>query len=101
MKVLFVCNQGQNRSRTAAEIFKDKFKTKSAGLYSDKPITRQQLSWADIIMVMENRQRAEIAQRFPDIYMQKRILALNISDVYRYKQRELINTLQAKVSDLL
>ena len=101
MKILFICNQGQNRSKTAAEFFKDRFKTKSAGLYNDKPITKEQLTWADLVIVMEDRQRAEIAHRFPNIYMQKRILSLNIPDAYRYEQPKLVNILQSKVSDLL
>lgn len=101
MNVLFVCNLGQNRSKTAEYIFKHRFKTKSAGLYNNKSVTKQQLLWADTIVVMENVHRREIATRFPDIYMQKRILVLNIHDIYRCGQPELISILQAKVSDLL
>jgi len=39
MKLLFVCNQNLNRNKTAKEIFKYKFQTKSAGLYNEKPVT--------------------------------------------------------------
>ena len=100
MKILFICNQGQNRSKTAAEFFKDRFKTKSAGLYNDKPITKQQLAWADTIMVMEDKQRSEIAKQFPDVYLQKRILSVNILDVYQYNQHELIDILKSRVKEL-
>ena len=31
MKVLFICNQNENRSKTAEELFKNRYKTKSAG----------------------------------------------------------------------
>ena len=31
MKVLFICNQNQNRSKTAENMFKGKFETKSEG----------------------------------------------------------------------
>jgi len=71
MNVLFVCNQGKNRSKTAAEIFFEEFQTASAGLYSDTPVTQSQLRQARLIMVMEEKHRAEIAKRFPLIYMQK------------------------------
>ena len=54
MKVLFICNQNQNRSKTAENIFKGKFKTKSAGLYNEKPVTAKQLSWADAVIVMDD-----------------------------------------------
>ena len=100
MKVLFICNQNENRSKTAEEIFKNKFETKSAGLYNEKPLTEKQLSWADIVIVMEDVQRAEIAKRFPKQYMTKRILSLDIPDVYYYNQPELVKLLKDKMKDI-
>ncbi len=100
MKVLFICNQNQNRSKTAEEVFKGRFKTKSAGLYNTEPVTKKELSWADVIMVMEEAQRAEIAKRFPKQYMQKRIISLDIPDVYHFNQPELIEVLKSKVDSL-
>ncbi len=101
MKVLFICNQNQNRSKTAEEVFKGKFETKSAGLYNQKPVTEGQLGWADVIFVMENEQRQEIAKRFPGAYRQKRILSLDIPDIYQYNQPELIKLLKRKISESL
>jgi len=100
MKVLFVCNQNQNRSKTAEEIFKDKFQTKSAGLYNAKPVTEKQISWADIVMVMEDEQRSEIAKRFPKQYIKKQIISLNIPDIYNYNNLKLINVLNSKIKEL-
>ena len=100
MNVLFVCNQNQNRSKTAEEAFKGRFNTKSAGLYNENPVTEKQLNWANVVIVMEQSQRAEIAKRFPKHYMQKRILSLDIPDVYHYNQPELIDLLKSKVNDL-
>ena len=100
MKVLFICNQNQNRSKTAEDIFKHKFDTKSAGLYNGKPVTEKQMSWADTIMVMEDIQRTEISKRFPKQYMQKRILSLDIPDVYTFNQPELVKILKSKVNRL-
>ena len=100
MKVLFICNQNENRSKTAEELFKGKFETKSAGLYNEKPVSEKQLSWADIVVVMEDEQRTEIAKRFPILYMQKRILSLNIPDVYYYNEPELVNVLKSKIKEL-
>ena len=82
MKVLFICNQNQNRSKTAEELFKGRFKTKSAGLFNEKPVTARQLSWADIIIVMEDFQREEIGRRFPKQYLQSKIISLNVPDVF-------------------
>ena len=101
MRVLFICNQNQNRSKTAEEIFKGRFSTKSAGLYNGRPVTEKELSWADIIVVMEEAQRSEIANRFPKQYIQKRIISLDIPDIYHYNQPELIEVLKSKVGELL
>ncbi|MBI2549541.1 protein tyrosine phosphatase [Candidatus Woesearchaeota archaeon] len=100
MNVLFICNQNQNRSKTAEEIFKDRFNTKSAGLYNAKPVTEKQISWADTIVVMEETQRAEIAHRFPKQYLLKYILSLDIPDVYHYNQAQLIEILNSKINEL-
>lgn len=97
MKVLFICNQNQHRSKTAEKLFKNKFVTKSAGLYNEKPVTEKQLSWADKIIVMEDQQRTEISKRFPKLYMQKQILSLNIPDIYSYNQPELIQKLKLQL----
>ncbi len=100
MNVLFICNQNQNRSKTAEKIFKDRFKTKSAGLYNEKPVTEKQISWANVIVVMEESHRAEIAKRFPKQYMQKRVLSLDIPDVFQFDQPELVSILESKISEL-
>lgn len=101
MKVLFICNQNRNRSKTAEHIFKNKFETKSAGLYNEKPVTEKQLSWADIVVVMEDAQRSEIAERFPNQYVKKRIISLDIPDTYYCNQPELIKILKSKIDKLL
>ncbi|MBU1203570.1 MAG: phosphotyrosine protein phosphatase [Nanoarchaeota archaeon] len=101
MKVLFVCNQGENRSRTAKELFKDRFETSSAGLYSEKPITERKLNWADVIVVMEDAQRSEIAKRFPEQYLKKKILSLDIPDVFNYNNPKLKHLLKLKIPKLL
>ena len=99
MNLLFVCNQNQHRSKTAEEMFSSKYNTQSAGLYTNKPLSARQLSWADVVIVMEEEQRSEIAKRFPKLYMQKRILSLDIPDVYNYKDPKLIKILQSKVNE--
>lgn len=101
MKVLFICNQNQNRSKTAEELFRDKFQVESAGLYNEKPVTKSQLEWADVIVVMEDEQKKELSKRFPTQYLKKRILSLSIPDIYSYNQPRLINELKTKVEQLL
>lgn len=101
MKILFICNQNQNRSKTAENLFKNKFKTKSAGLYNSSPVAEKDIFWADKVVVMEEEQRGEIARRFPDLFLKKQILNLDIPDMYSCNQPELIKELKQKVNKLL
>ncbi|MBS3156824.1 phosphotyrosine protein phosphatase [Candidatus Woesearchaeota archaeon] len=100
MKVLFICNQNQNRSKTAEELFRNRYKTKSAGLFNNRPVSKKQIEWADLIIVMDDNQRSEIAKRFPKLYMQKRILSLNIGDIYSYGDIRLIEELNKKMMQI-
>lgn len=97
MKVLFICNQNQNRSKTAEEIFRHEFETKSAGLYNEPAVSKKQLEWADLIIVMEEDQRKELSKRFPKTYLEKRIISLDIPDIYRYDDPKLIDLLKEKM----
>jgi predicted protein tyrosine phosphatase len=99
MNVLFICNQNKHRSKTAEELFKKKYFTKSAGLYADKPVTKSQLAWAGAVVVMEDEQRLELAKRFPDLYLKKRILSLGIPDTFSYGQPELKKMLELKMNN--
>jgi predicted protein tyrosine phosphatase len=100
MKALFICNQNQHRSKTAEKIFKDMFETKSAGLFNENPVCEEEINWADVVLVMEDFQRSEIAKRFPKSYVKKRILNLNIPDIYSYEQEELKKALRDKIRGL-
>src|SRR5574342_1243414 len=101
MKVLFICNQNQHRSKTAEELFRAKYETKSAGLYNEKPVTKEQMEWADLVVVMEDEQRLELSKRFPKIYLKKRIISLGIPDTYSYGQSELKELLKSKMKGTL
>ena len=101
MKLLFICNQNQYRSPTAREIFKNEFETKSAGLFSETPVTKEELEWADLVIVMEDFQRKELEQRFPEEFMKKRVLTLNVRDEYQYMQPELVSLLKEKMQSLV
>ena len=99
MKLLFICNQNKNRSKTAEELFRSKYQTKSAGLYNSKPVTAKQISWADVIVVMEEEQRQEVSKRFPQLSLQKRVLNFDVPDVYNYNDPKLIKSLQSRFQD--
>jgi predicted protein tyrosine phosphatase len=97
MKLLFVCNQNKNRSKTAEEIFKSRYETRSAGLFNEIPLNSGDLEWADVVAVMEEKQRKEISLRFPKEYMKKKIINLDIPDIYSFRQPELIKRLNDKL----
>jgi predicted protein tyrosine phosphatase len=101
MRVLFICNQNRHRSKTAEAVFKDQFETRSAGLYNETPVTEEQLTWAETVVVMEDAQRAELGRRFPEQYLRKRIVSLGIPDTYGYGQPELVSLLQKRMTELL
>lgn len=100
MRLLFICNQNQHRSLTAEELFKDSFETRSAGLFN-KEVTEEQMEWADVVFVMEEWQGSELAKRFPSLYLKKRIMSLNVPDLFRYDQPELKDLLKERLDDLL
>ena len=56
--------------------------------------------WADMIIVMEDHQRTEISKRFPRQYIKKQILNLDIPDIYKYNQPELIEVLKENINGL-
>ena len=99
MNALFICNQNKNRSKTAELLFQGRFNVKSAGLHGGKPITKKDLSWADVVFVMEEEQRRELAKRFPTEYLRKRILNLDIPDIYTFNQPTLSKLLERKVKE--
>lgn len=73
MNILFICNQNENRSKTAEELFKDNpmHTAKSAGLYNEKPVTTDLIEWANPIFVFERAQKDEIMRRFPGYAIKK------------------------------
>lgn len=90
---LFICNQAQNRSPTAAKLFGGK----ASSLYNeDNLLTKELLEKASTIYVFEEKQRTEIGKRFPEQYLKKKIINLDIPDIYRFDQPELIKILKEK-----
>lgn len=98
MNLLFVCNQGQHRSRTAAELFAGEHQTAYGGIYSyDKPVEADLLDWSELIFVMEDHQREWLAENYPRQMQKKRVITLQIPDVYQYNSTELRRVLMKEV----
>lgn len=83
-KHLFVCMQNRMRSPTAEKLFSDhpRLEVKSAGVDKDStvPVTVELLEWADLVFVMEKKQRNIIHKRVKDLYQTKRRICLYVPD---------------------
>jgi predicted protein tyrosine phosphatase len=55
------------------------------------------IEWADIVLVMEKSHRNKVAKKFRDQLKGKRLVVLDIPDLFEYRQPELVNLLKARV----
>jgi predicted protein tyrosine phosphatase len=104
MNILFLCTANIHRSKTAEDHFSsiDSAHTfQSAGLsrkycaqYGSKLCTISLLDWADAIYVMEPLHAKRITENAGERYT-KKVKILNIDDIYKYMQPELLNKLQS------
>lgn len=94
MKILCICNQGENRSKTTAELLSKtgKYSVKYEGFHSDK-FRPALLNWADKIIVYEE-EHEELLKQYGMKYWGIS-LNLHIPDKYYYGQNELIKLLKA------
>lgn len=102
MHLLFICSQNKWRSPTAEHIFAQYpgIQTRSAGT-SDKAkikVTKADLHWADLILVMEDKHKAYLNRKFADLSKQKTIKILHIPDKYQYMDENLIEILKSSVT---
>lgn len=102
MNILYICSRNKWRSRTAETIFKNngKHNVKSAGTESSAKIRVSQnlLNWADVILVMEEKHRKRILEKFTDAA--EKIEVLDIPDDYQYMDEDLIEILRMKSDNI-
>lgn len=99
---LFICNQNELRSPTAEKIFSGRpgLEVRSAGIRKTANVTLsvEMLEWADLVFVMDRKQRTHIHNKYAAITARKRIICLDIPDEYQYMDPVLVRLLQAKVT---
>jgi predicted protein tyrosine phosphatase len=96
MKILFICNQGENRSRTAAEVWKKLYplhQVKYGGFYNN--FDTGLLDWADKIIVFENHHEDKL--KSIDYRYWGKSYNISIEDLYTYNSASLIDVLQRKL----
>ena len=107
LNVLFVCTANVARSPLAAEVFRDlaesdgRYATRSAGTasWATRRLTTRNLAWADVVVVLESRHRAEIRNLWPDQLSKVRVLG--VPDDYDPEDSELRDLLTEKLNALL
>ena len=105
MNVLFVCSRNRLRSPTAEAVFADVpgVAVASAGTAPDaeQSLDSELLAWADLICVMEARHKRHLTRSFSRHLRDKRLVVLDIPDIYDWMDPALIALLQARVGPLL
>ncbi|MCF6221258.1 MAG: low molecular weight protein tyrosine phosphatase family protein [Robiginitomaculum sp.] len=103
--VLFLCSANRLRSPTAEHVFADwpNIETDSAGLDTSASIvvSPEQLKWADIIFVMENRHRNRLSKKHRKHLNGQRVITLGIPDDYEYMDPILVKLLETKAGPFL
>ena len=107
MNYLFICSANKQRSKTAEDYFSERFPEHeflSAGTNikicrkeSTIELTEDLLKWADKVYVMENKHLEQIQKHTGSTYYSK-INVLDIPDIYKYYDTDLISNLEKKVS---
>lgn len=101
MNLLFVCSENRLRSPTAEAVF-SKYpgvQAIGAGTNADAetPVSGDLIDWADMIFVMEKIHRSKISKRYQALLKNKRLVCLDIPDIYQCMQPELVKLLVSKV----
>ncbi|WP_270087396.1 low molecular weight protein tyrosine phosphatase family protein [Sphingobacterium sp. SYP-B4668] len=103
--VLFICSRNKWRSRTAETLYKNSrhFNVKSAGTENSARIkvNAKLILWADLVFVMEAHHKEKLMLNFPNETNAKEIVVLEIPDVYRYMDKELIEEIESSVEGYL
>jgi predicted protein tyrosine phosphatase len=104
LRLLFVCSMNRSRSPTAEILYKDdpRIETRSAGarVTAKRPVTADELQWADIAFVMEREQKHWIAAHFKESSLPI-IEILEIPDDYSYMAPNLQERLRLSVDSIL
>jgi predicted protein tyrosine phosphatase len=98
--ILFVCGRNKWRSPTAERLYRNdpRILVRSAGVSekSGHTISRADIEWADLILVMENRYKLRLSSMFHDSSMPM-IENLDIPDEYQFMDEELIELIEKRV----
>jgi len=105
INVLFVCSRNQWRSPTAETVWRGhpKLNVRSGGTSPNAKhhVTEDDLRWADVIFVMEEKHKSRLKAEYTRILDFKQVHVLDIPDEYRYMDAELVEQLEGAVRSIL
>lgn len=105
LNLLFVCSRNQWRSPTAETLYRDdrRFSVRARGLSdrSPRPLREADVTWADLIFVMESKHRTRLLSRFRAAVGDTPLHVLEIPDDYRYMDPELMEMIVDRVESCL
>ncbi|MEM7528371.1 MAG: phosphotyrosine protein phosphatase [Pseudomonadota bacterium] len=105
MRALFICGKARSRSPTAAQVFAEwpGVRTDFGGVSrdADDALSRDQIDWADLIMVMEQRHITRLNERFGKALAGRRIVNLRVPDRYRFMDGALVTLLEERAGPYL
>ena len=105
MNFLFVCTGNVSRSPAAEALLRQMTRggheTRSAGVspFCPRPLSIEDVRWADVVAVMEDDHRAFIVERWPETVPKIRVLG--IEDRYHRHDPVLRGLLEEKLGALL
>ena len=105
LNLLFICSRNQWRSPTGEAIWRKDpdYNARSAGtsLKAKHTVSSADISWADLIFVMEKKHKNRLVAQFTRMLDHKPIHILDIPDDYGYMDEELIAELEARIAPIL
>jgi predicted protein tyrosine phosphatase len=105
IRVLFICGKARMRSPTAADMVSGwpEVEADFAGLSNDadERLSLEQIEWADIIAVMEQRQKKRLLALFGQHLGPRKVSVLAVPDRYDYGDPALIKRLAPVLQRLL
>jgi len=103
--ILVLCSQNYLRSPTAEIIFAGHphVEVRSAGLDSNavRTVSEEDLLWSECIFVMERSHRNRLLKKYRALVKGKRIICLDIPDIYERMDPELVGLLLDRVGRYL
>jgi|SRR6185436_15672555 len=100
IRTLFVCYYNRKRSATAERVFgRDPgLDVRSAGTSDEAmvQVNERMLDWADVVFIMDDDQRRELARLFPSHPALKQLICLDILDKYEFLDPELVSLLEQR-----